>query len=244
MLPTVKNRVYILDAIRGVAVIGMIIHHSYVLLNFTEGVTFDFFSSELFYVLQSVFVGAFLLVSGICTNYSRNIAKRGVIIFAAAVIVTLVTAVALPLFGIEGLEIYFGILHMFGLSMLLYALLKPLLDKCPTVPVIVVCILLFVLQSILMMYIPYAEHCGEALMIFGFPSREFYSADYYPLLPYFFIFVTGAMIGRWIKSEKFPKWFYEFRLRPLEFIGRHSLIIYLIHQPIVFALITLVYQIV
>lgn len=243
MDPSVKQRVYILDACRGLAVVGMIIHHSYVLLNFTHGVTFSFFSSSLFYVLQAVFVGIFLLVSGICTNYSRNIAKRGGIVFAAAVIVTVVTALLLPLVGIKGLEIYFGILHMFGLSMLLYALIKPFLDRCHSLPIILICAFLYIAQSVLMYFIPYAERCGELFMIFGFPSRTFYSADYYPLLPYFFVFVIGAMIGRWVKEGKFPKWFYEFRVRPLEFVGRHSLIVYLVHQPIVFVLITAFYGI-
>ena len=125
-----SKRVYILDVLRGASVIAMIFHHSYVLLHFTRGITHPFFSSDLFNALQLLFVCIFLLVSGICTNFSKSIAKRGLIVSASAFVVTLVTAVLLPAVGVTGLEIYFGILHMFGLSMLLYALIKPLLDKC------------------------------------------------------------------------------------------------------------------
>lgn len=234
-----RERVYILDALRGVAILAMIVHHTYVLLNFILGVQIAFFHSELFSVLQMFFVGIFLLVSGICTNYSHNIAKRGGIIFAAAVLVTLVTAVLLPSFGVDGLQIYFGILHMFGLSMLLYALIKPLLDRCATLPVLIISAVLFVAQYIWMIFVPFFESPYDITMIFGFPSETFYSADYYPLFPYFFLFVSGAMLGRLIKARKFPSWFYTFRARPFEFVGRHSLIIYLVHQPIIFALIEL-----
>ncbi len=234
-----SRRVRILDAIRGAAVIAMIVHHAYVLLNFTRGVTFGFFSSGLFYALQMFFVSVFLLVSGVCTNYGRNVLKRGVIVFGAALLITLVTAVLLPAVGIEGLEIYFGILHMFGLSMLLYGLLRPAFDKCPAAPVAVLCCLLFAGWLVWMHFVPNMESPLGMMTLFGFPGKRFYSADYYPLLPYFFLFVCGAMIGRWIKAGKFPKWFYEFHFAPLEFVGRHSLLIYLIHQPIIFALIML-----
>lgn len=235
-----KNRIYILDALRGAAVIAMIVHHSYVLLNFMRGVTISFFSSTLFDVLQMFFVAIFLLVSGICTNFSRNIVRRGSVIFGAALLVTLVTAGLLPAIGVTGLEIYFGILHMFGLSMLLYACLKPLLDKCNTAAVCIVCVVLFVGYNLLQAKIPYAESPGNILMIFGFPSVSFYSADYYPLFPYFFMFVAGAMLGRWVKGNKMPAWFYTFRVPALEFVGRHSLIIYLVHQPVVLVLIVLI----
>ncbi len=232
-----NGRIHILDALRGLSVIAMIVHHSYVLLNFVRGVTFDFFTSPLFEALQIIFVSIFLLVSGVCTNFSKNVAKRGTVIFGAAVLVTLATALFLPMCGVQGLEIYFGILHMFGCAMLLYALLRPLLDKLPWQPVFYVCIVLFIVYYFWMSKVPFFESPYNFTMIFGFPSRSFYSADYYPLFPYFFLFVAGAMVGRSIKGREFPKWFYDFRFRPFEFVGRHSLLIYLLHQPIVYLLI-------
>lgn len=234
------KRVYLLDVLRGIAVIAMIVHHGYVLLNFTKGVTFSFFTSGLFEFLQMFFVSVFLLVSGICTNYSKNTVKRGLVIFGAAVIVTFVTAVLLPVIGVTGLEIYFGILHMFGVAMLLYSSLKPILERCNGTVVLVVCVALFVIQNVVMHYVPFVESPFNFTMILGFPSKNFFSADYYPLFPYFFMFVAGAMIGRPIKEGCFPSWFYTARCKPFEFVGRHSLIIYLLHQPIIFALIMLI----
>ncbi len=234
-----KQRVYMLDALRGIAVIGMIIHHGYVLVNFIKGIDIPFFSSLLFEVLQTLFVSVFLLVSGICTNYSHNIIKRGVVIFGAAIAVTVVTAVILPALQVHGLEIYFGVLHMFGASMLLYACLRPLLRRVNTPLLCIVSIGLYIVWSIWMYFVPYVDGASNLFMIFGFPSSDFFSADYYPIFPYFFMFIAGTAIGRWISEGKFPRWFYTARIPAFEFVGRHSLLIYLLHQPIIFVLILL-----
>lgn len=234
-----KQRVYILDALRGIAVVGMIIHHGYVLLNLIKGVDIPFFSSVLFEVLQTLFVSVFLLVSGICTNYSHNIIRRGTLILGAAIVITVVTAVILPALQVNGLEIYFGVLHMFGASMLLYACLQPLLRRVNTSLLCIVSIALYIVWSIWIYFVPYVNGTNNLLMIFGFPSADFFSADYYPLFPYFFMFIAGTAIGRWILEGKFPKRFYTARISAFEFVGRHSLLIYLLHQPIIFMLILL-----
>lgn len=235
-----RKRIEILDGLRGAAVIAMIIHHTMVLLTEFFGIYIDFVHTTLFAFLQFFFVSIFLLVSGICSNFSRNIAKRGGIVFAAALIVTLATAVILPLFQITGLEIYFGILHMFGLSMLLYALCKPFFDKIPTVVGITVSAALFIIYYVAMLHAPYVDSPFHILAMFGFPGRTFYSADYYPLFPYFFAYVCGAMIGRPIKNGNFPGWFYTVKLPVFGWIGKNSLWIYLVHQPIILGVLLLV----
>ena len=122
-----KDRVHALDWIRGIAVLGMILHHALFAVEmvswmFDREITFPILQTSLFWVLQELFVGIFLLISGICTAYSRSVLRRGLIVTAVAAIITLVTGVILPAVGVTGLEIWFGILHMFGLSMLLYGL--------------------------------------------------------------------------------------------------------------------------
>ena len=56
--------------------------------------------------------------------------------------------------------------------------------------------------------------------------------DYFPLLPWVFCFLGGAFAGRW----SFPKWTYRSRFPFFSAVGRHSLWIYLLHQPVLYLL--------
>lgn len=232
-----KERIHALDWIRGIAVLGMILHHALfayeqVAWIFGYDVEFQILDTWLFWVLQELFVGGFLLVSGICTAFSRNVVRRGAIITGAALLVTLVTGIILPALGVRGLEIWFGVLHMFGLSMLLYGLFTCKKRWVPVVTgVVLFCGYLAITTCREMAWVDWP------LMILGFPQEGFYSADYYPIFPYFFLFLAGTFLGPLVKEHRLPEGFYTLRLRPVEWIGRHSLWIYLLHQPILFGLI-------
>ncbi len=234
-----NNRIYILDLLRGIAVIGMVIHHSLVSYEIFFSQRVEFLYTDLFYTLQLIFVSVFLLVSGICTNYSRNTLKRGSIVFMAALLVSFVTCVVLPAFDMHGLNIYFGILHMFGLSMILYALFKKMFDKIHTMLGVILFALLFI--AYYLFYITEPTSNSYLLMIFGvLPNNVVSYGDYYPLLPYFFLFISGTYIGKYIKNGRFPDWFYDLRCKPLECVGRYSLWIYILHQPVVFLLFNII----
>lgn len=233
-----KERIHALDWLRGIAVLGMILHHALftfeqVAWSFGHDITFEFLTTWTFWTLQVIFVGVFLLISGICTAFSRSVLRRGAIVTGAALLVTLVTAYIMPTVGLEGLEIWFGILHMFGLSMLLYGLFTCKKRWVPVVTGIVLfCGYLAVTTCRGMDWVDWP------LMILGFPQPGFYSADYYPIFPYFFLFFAGTYLGPLVRDHRFPKWFYSASSKPLEWIGRHSLWIYLAHQPLLFGLFT------
>ena len=233
-------RVPMLDIFRGAALIGMVFHHSLVSYEIVFGTTVDFLYTKAFVAIQLLFVAVFLLVSGICTNYSRNILKRGIIVFSAGMIMTLATCVVLPRFGIEGLDIYFGILHMFGLSMIIYALAKKVFERVPALLGIILSTLLFIVYYAFYATGPTSK--SWLLLIFGvLPESMLCYGDYYPLFPFFFLFITGTYIGKYVKQQKFPDWFYTVRCLPLEFCGRKSLWIYVLHQPIIFPIFMAIY---
>lgn len=236
-----KPRIFILDWLRGIAVCGMVLHHGLFALEqvsamFGAPIVFGFFQTKLFWVLQEIFVGLFLVISGICTVYSRSVLRRGLIVSGAALLITLVTGIILPAFQIFGLEIWFGILHMFGLSMLLYGLFTCKRRWVPAVTA--VALFCFWLAVITCSGAAWAENCK---ILIGIVPSGFYSADYYPLIPYFFLFLAGTFLGPLVRDGKMPKWFYSLRLRPMEWIGRNSLWIYIAHQPILFGLFFLIY---
>ena len=228
-----KSRVYMLDILRGIAVLGMVFHHALVSAEIVFETSFEFLLTTAFEVVQLIFVMVFLLVSGICTNYSRSIVRRGAVVTAAALIVSFATCVVMPMIGLDGLSIYFGILHMFGLSMLIYGLCRKLFEKIPPLWGIIIFTVLFFAYYAFYKTNPSSEY--YSLVPFGVSCVKLPpQGDYYPLFPFFFMFMTGTYLGKYVKQRKFPEFFYEFRFKPLEFCGKYSLLVYIIHQPIIF----------
>ena len=78
------------------------------------------------------------------------------------------------------------------------------------------------------------------LWIFGLWDRNFFSADYFPLFPWIFVFLLGTWLGRLIKEERLPHWFYTVNPPILPQIGRRAFIVYLLHQPVIYGLLMLV----
>ncbi|WP_444328780.1 heparan-alpha-glucosaminide N-acetyltransferase domain-containing protein, partial [Paratractidigestivibacter sp.] len=70
----------------------------------------------------------------------------------------------------------------------------------------------------------------------GFPGPRFSSGDYYPLLPYTLMYLAGAAVGPVIKARGLPGPLMRFRCKSLEFIGRHALLVYVLHQPLLLLL--------
>ena len=71
----------------------------------------------------------------------------------------------------------------------------------------------------------------------GFAPNEFFSVDYVPVFPWIFLFWFGYFLYHIFKTNGFLKYLSFLRVKPMEYIGRNSLIIYIIHQPLVYALL-------
>jgi uncharacterized membrane protein len=70
------------------------------------------------------------------------------------------------------------------------------------------------------------------------------SNDYNPLLPWFGYVLLGIAVARVIPPEKWPRWRpHSLAGRTLCLAGRHSLIVYLVHQPLLMAALWLVAQV-
>ena len=76
----------------------------------------------------------------------------------------------------------------------------------------------------------------------GFPQPGFFSTDYFPLIPWFFLFVAGYFLHRVLARRNLnEKLFAKGQVPVLNWIGRHSLIVYLLHQPILYGLGMLIF---
>lgn len=241
-----SGRIHTMDELRGLAVVLMVIYHAF----YTMGYLFGFQAGRdfiaIFEPIEPFGAMIFILISGISSNLSRSNIKRGAKLLLVAAAVTLVTVLITPQSAI-----YFGILHFLSIAMILFGLIRPLLDKIPLAVGLIVMGALYLLTygipqgmlgipGFLSFSLPAALYSTEFLFPIGFRSMHFFSADYFPLLPHVFLFFFGTFLGRLAAAGKFPRWSYKKRVPALSFAGRHALIIYILHQPVIYGVFLLV----
>ncbi len=228
-----RPRVPILDELRGFDILAMVGYHfAYDLVNFGI-LDLSFFFSGWMNGIRDAFAGMFIAISGICCLYSRSNLRRGVLCLLAALAVESVTAL------IPGMSIRFGILHLLGWSMALTGLLENILEKIPNRTGFFAATGCFMVAYLSAPWKINWFSSGEGLFLIGLPGADFHSSDYFPLIPWIFLFGAGYFGGKILIQKgllqagapKFPF---------LSFCGRHSLWIYLFHQPVLALLIALI----
>lgn len=224
-----KNRIQIIDALRGLSVVLMVFHHFFLDLIVLCGAPQWLFSNPVFNFLHYVFAGLFILLSGVSSRFSHSNFNRGLKCFGIAMLMTGATAL------INSIIVY-GVLHLLGTCMILYGLTQKWLDKIPRKAQPVIYIALLLITNWLVRNVDIGN-AAKALFMFGWTYPGFHSADYFPIFPWIFVFLAGTWAGIYIKEGRLPKWFYSFTCPVFPQIGRHALIVYVLHQPVLYGLI-------
>lgn len=223
----------------------MVFDHALFTLGYLFGHSFsrDFF--DILAYISPLFAATFVLICGISCMLSRNNLKRGIKILSAALAVTLFSLLIM-----SDAPIIFGVLHLLGSCVILYALTKKLIDKIPAPVGIILCALLFfATYNVDMGYLGFPSLCIKLpeslytsgyLMMFGFRSPYSAYSDYFPLLPWMFAFFAGVFIGRYIKDGNLPESMYKSRIPFFSMLGTNAFFIYLIHQPLIFGVYYLI----
>lgn len=242
-----QRRVGMLDLLRGGAMILVVLYHLlYDLMNIAQLNLPRWLTpgQPLMEGVHTGFLWVLFAVSGICSGYSGNLLRRGVLLYLAGFAVTLASVLWIPTF-----PIVFGVLSCFGACMVLTALCERWLDRIPWPLLTALGVVMWMIfadfdQGVLhfgikdvAISLPDVEH----LYPLGIQSATFYSRDYFPIIPFFFMFLAGRGLHRPIAKGSFPKWFYASHSRSVEWIGRHSLIIYAVHQPILIGIVSLIW---
>lgn len=172
----------------------------------------------------------FLLISGISITLGSRCIRRGLLVFACGILCSLVTYGMYRLgFGGQGLIIYFGVLHCLGVCMLLW----PVFRRFPAWLLALTGVIL-VAGGLYIAAIPGIPF--PWLMPLGLRWEGFLSSDYFPLLPNLGFFLLGSALGRTLyrnKTSLLPR--INTKNPVIAFLslcGKHSLWIYLLHQPL------------
>lgn len=236
-----QRRVHVYDVIRGLCVVSMVgFHYCYDLVELA-GVDLPWFKPPFEDIWRASISWTFLFLAGIMCSYSLNNFKRAIKYgFVAFLIwaVTYIAAVDIP--------ISFGIIFCMSASTLLFATLHKLrIEPRGTVSLVaLVFLFLFLLKlpdgylqlGSLKIDLPANLYSTGWISWLGFPGPNFSSGDYYPLLPYSLMFLAGSVVGPIIRNTRIPLPLDKISCPPLEFIGRHALAVYVVHQPVLLLL--------
>ena len=238
------ERLWEIDSLRGIAIILMIVSNLVTDVAFFGILEVEGFSGFWMYFARLV-VSVFILLAGVSLtlSYSRVREKkhheirrkyllRGGKIFGLGMLITLVTW-----FFLGNNLILFGILHLIGFSIIAghFLLKKRRLN--------LILGLAFISAGLLLQSFAFDF---PWLVWLGLRLENYYTVDYVPVLPWFGVFLIGMFLGATLYPQgksrfKLPGLSKNRLLSPLRFLGRNSLLIYLIHQPILIAILLLLF---
>ena len=194
--------------------------------------------SPFFWFVKQYGGAFFVVLSGICVTLSDSVRatiKRGAIVFCCGLILTALTE-WLYLSDREDAHvlIQWGVLHLLGFSMMVY----PLCRKLPAwVRLASGAAITGVGYYLLANYRVLCKY----LFPLGLKPLHFIAMDYFPIMPHFGWFLIGSALGTWLyasRKTRLPGVNEDgLLIRSLCFLGRHSLAIYMIHQPLLYVLI-------
>ncbi len=234
------QRYALIDAVRGMAILMMFVYHFSWDLNNFKFLTIDFYHTPFWLNFRTVIVTTFLSVMGVSLYLTQqkgmnkqSFLKRLYWLSGSALLITVITLIS------NGERyIYFGILHFIAIASVL---------ALPLLRFYWINLMLGIL--IILLGLSYQDPLFNPRYLnwIGFVSEKPVTDDYVPIFPWLGVVLIGIFVGRWAYSEqkfKFIKtWHGNFPLvRLLRYAGQHSLLIYMVHQPIFIGILYVIQQ--
>ena len=246
------DRLRMIDTVRGLTILSMMGFHAFWdLFYFGMGVSYQMLTSKPAYIWQQSICWTFILLSGFCFSMGHHHIKRGLMSLGGGIIISIVTQIIMP----EERDL-FGVLWMLGACTLIWILPDKLFAKIRNKALNALLLLLsgglfFIFRNINSGYFGFEGlnlapinsnlYKGYLMTFLGFTDPTFYSSDYFSLFPWIFLFTLGYFLNKMLKDTRFESRVLSKGVRPLEFLGRHSFIIYMLHQVVIYGIIYLIY---
>lgn len=230
---------YLIDGIRGLALLNMLFFHFFYDVYMIFGQDPDWYSQTWVHIWQQYICISFLFISGISWHFSHNNLKRGIRLNLYGLAITAVTLLFLP-----SQTVWFGILNCIGCATLLLLPLKRFLTGKNAAAGLVLSLLLFLLTwhltdgyvgiAGIRLRLPDWLYAFRPMTILGFPYPGFCSSDYFPILPWFFLFLAGYWFWELISQDQTALSVFHKRIPVLSRLGKQTVWIYLLHQPLLY----------
>lgn len=248
-----RERYPLLDIIRGGCLISMVLFHTVWDLIYIYDVNWTWFGSVYGMVWQQSICWTFILLAGFCVPLSSHPVKHGAIVFGCGALITAVTLILMP-----GQRIIFGVLTLLGSSMMLVGALdkvmRKMMNKISGAAGAIGSFLLFALTYSVNDHfigvfgkgiadLPDELYQNYFTTFLGFPQGGFFSTDYFSIFPWIFLFLTGYFMHFVVMNSGVRALLKKGNCKVLSWIGKHSLIIYMFHQPVVYGVLWVVFKI-
>ena len=226
-----------LDTLRGMTLVSMMVYHACWDLVYLFRQDWAWYRSFGAHLWQQSICWTFILLSGYCFHLGHHRLRHGLLSLGGGALVSAVSQVA-------GSPIHWGVLTLLGAAALLTIPLDPLLRRLPARAGLAGSFCLFFLlrevnqgylgfEGAALLTLPADWYQNSLTALLGFPGPDFFSADYFSLLPWLFLFWTGYFLYR-LRPEGEGR---ELRLPLVTTLGRHSLVAYLLHQPLIYGVL-------
>lgn len=231
------KRIQIIDTVRGLTIISMVLFHLFYNINYFWAL--DFYNETVFNRIWQLSIAlSFFLISGMTSSFlnPRNNIKRGIFTSLIGFAITFITYI----FAKDQLIIW-GVLNGLGLSMIIAGLLQKSISPRLWPLFILAFAFSYKIPAGLLWENSFFNGLYQMnLFPIGFPSFDFYSNDYFPLIPWLFAFLAGLSLGKYLHKKNFFN--FDVKENFLAKIGRHSMLIYITHQIILYPLVSLIYK--
>ncbi|HVJ75329.1 MAG TPA: heparan-alpha-glucosaminide N-acetyltransferase [Casimicrobiaceae bacterium] len=226
-------RVAAVDALRGIAILAMIAYHFSFDLRLFRLARLDFEHDPFWLAARAVIVATFMALVGASLVLARaqhattsRRWRRVAVIVACALAVSVASRLAFP-----ATWIWFGILHAIAVASVL---------AWPLAPHPRMALALGVGVIVAGLVVTHPAFDAPALAWIGFTTAKPATEDYVPLFPWLGATLVGIAAGHTLMRRDFAPLAAVARApHALRWLGRHSLAIYMIHQPILIGALAL-----